>query len=79
MTTILEQIKEANDIKKILPEQYEELAQELRTFIIESVSKNENQSRPAGLLRAALGFGFVLISYLVPKILSPASPSPGTM
>ena len=39
MTAILEQIKEANDIKKITPDQYEDLAKELRSFIIESVSE----------------------------------------
>ena len=39
MTDILEQIKQANDIKKISPSQYEALAEELRTFIIESVSE----------------------------------------
>lgn len=39
MTTVLDQIKEANDIKKITPDQYETLAEELRAFIIESVSE----------------------------------------
>ena len=39
MTAILEQIKEANDIKNISPSDYEKLADELRTFIIESVSE----------------------------------------
>lgn len=39
MTAILEQIKEANDIKKIKPSEYAALAEELRTFIIQSVSE----------------------------------------
>lgn len=39
MTAILEQIKKANDIKNIEPSQYEALADELRTFIVESVSE----------------------------------------
>lgn len=39
MTKILDQIKKANDIKKIDPSQYGALADELRTFIINSVSQ----------------------------------------
>ncbi len=37
--TLLEQIKKANDIKKIAPEDYKELAQEIRDFLIEEISK----------------------------------------
>lgn len=40
MTDILEQIKQANDIKNIDPSQYETLADELRKLIIHSVSEN---------------------------------------
>ena len=35
---LLEQITKANDIKKINPEQYGELAQEIREFLIQSIS-----------------------------------------
>lgn len=35
---ILDQIKKANDIKNIPPEQYGELAEEIRQFLIESIS-----------------------------------------
>ena len=34
----IEQIKETNDIKKIAPENYEELAKEIRQFLIEKIS-----------------------------------------
>ena len=39
MAGILEQIKGANDIKAVSPSKYDELAQELREFIIHSVSE----------------------------------------
>ena len=39
MSAILEQIKQANDIKNIDPSQYGALAEELREFIIHSVSE----------------------------------------
>lgn len=39
MAGILEQIKGANDIKAVSPSKYDELAQELREFIIRSVSE----------------------------------------
>lgn len=39
MSGILEQIKQANDIKKIDASRYGELAEELREFIIQSVSE----------------------------------------
>lgn len=39
MSKILEQIKQANDIKKIEPSQYDALAKELREFIVHSVSE----------------------------------------
>ena len=39
MSAILEQIKQANDIKNIDPSQYGALAEELRDFIIHSVSE----------------------------------------
>ena len=35
----LEKINQANDIKKIAPEEYEQLAQEIRTFLIEKISR----------------------------------------
>ena len=35
----LEKINQANDIKKIAPEEYEHLAQEIRTFLIEKISR----------------------------------------
>jgi len=37
---ILEAIKDANDIKKIDPSDYQELAQEIRNFLIEKISRN---------------------------------------
>ncbi len=39
MSDILEQIKQANDIKNIDPSRYDELAAELRDFIVHSVSE----------------------------------------
>ena len=39
MSDILEQIKQANDIKNIDPSRYDELAAQLRDFIIHSVSE----------------------------------------
>ncbi|MCP1111226.1 1-deoxy-D-xylulose-5-phosphate synthase [Ohessyouella blattaphilus] len=36
---MLEQIKKANDIKEIAPEDYQELAAEIRSFLIEKISK----------------------------------------
>lgn len=37
---MLEQIKKENDIKKINPEDYEELAKEIREFLIDKISKS---------------------------------------
>ncbi len=37
---ILDKINQANDIKKVRPEEYEALAQEIRTFLIEKISEN---------------------------------------
>ena len=37
---ILDQIKNANDIKKIKPEQYDALAAEIRDFLVEKISQN---------------------------------------
>ena len=39
MSKILERINETNDIKKIKPEEYAELASEIRQFLVEHVSK----------------------------------------
>ena len=39
MSDLLKDIQKANDIKNILPEKYGELAQEIRDFIIQSVSE----------------------------------------
>lgn len=39
MSKILEKINETNDIKKIKPEEYAELASEIRQFLVEYVSK----------------------------------------
>lgn len=39
MSAILEQIKQANDIKNVAPSQYDALAEELRDFIVHSVSE----------------------------------------
>lgn len=39
MSKILEKINETNDIKKIKPEEYAELASEIRQFLVEHVSK----------------------------------------
>ena len=36
---LLDKIKSAGDIKKINPADYPELAQEIRTFLIEKISK----------------------------------------
>lgn len=36
---VLEKINQANDIKKIPPEEYEQLAEEIRTFLIEKISR----------------------------------------
>ena len=36
----LEQINETGDIRKIAPKDYPALADEIRTFIVEKVSKN---------------------------------------
>ena len=36
---ILEKIKNANDIKNIPPESYDALAEEIREFLIQSISK----------------------------------------
>lgn len=46
MSDILEQIKQANDIKNIDPSRYDELAAQLRDFIIHSVSETGG---PSGL------------------------------
>ena len=35
---VLEKINQVNDIKKILPEEYELLAEEIRKFLIEKIS-----------------------------------------
>ena len=40
MYKILENICKANDIKKISPDMYKELAREIRACLIENVSKN---------------------------------------
>ena len=37
---ILEKIKNANDIKNIPPESYDALAEEIREFLIQSISFN---------------------------------------
>lgn len=39
MSKLLEQIKQANDIKKIPVKYYQQLAEEIRTFLIDSVSR----------------------------------------
>lgn len=39
MTKLLDKIEKVNDIKKISPEQYGELAEEIRQFLVEKVSK----------------------------------------
>ena len=39
---VLEQIKEANDIKKIDPKEYPLLADEIREFLIEKIAKPED-------------------------------------
>ncbi|MGN0466683.1 MAG: 1-deoxy-D-xylulose-5-phosphate synthase [Lachnospiraceae bacterium] len=39
MTKLLDKIKKENDIKKISPEQYGQLAEEIRQFLVEKVSK----------------------------------------
>lgn len=36
---VLEKINQANDIKKIPPEEYEQLAEEIRAFLIEKISR----------------------------------------
>ena len=36
---ILDKINKPNDIKRIDPEEYEQLAQEIRQFLIDSISK----------------------------------------
>ena len=38
MSNYLDEIKKANDIKKIDPSRYDELAEEIRQFILDSVS-----------------------------------------
>ena len=38
---ILEKIKNANDIKNIPPESYDALAEEIREFLIQSISKGD--------------------------------------
>ena len=40
MSNYLDEIKQANDIKKIDPSRYDELAQEIREFILKSVSQS---------------------------------------
>ena len=40
MSGYLDRINEANDIKNIEPEAYDALAEEIRSFIIHSVSEN---------------------------------------
>ena len=37
---MLERIQKANDIKKLAPEELPELAQEIRQFLIEKISRN---------------------------------------
>lgn len=36
---ILEKIEQANDIKKLVPEEYDQLAKEIRSFLVEKVSR----------------------------------------
>ena len=39
MAKILDSIRQPNDIKNVPPAQYETLAQEIREFLLESISK----------------------------------------
>ena len=48
---ILEKIKNANDIKNIPPESYDALAEEIREFLIQSISKYRNQNYQSILLQ----------------------------
>ena len=41
---VLEKINQANDIKKIPPEEYEQLAEEIRAFLIEKISRTGRAS-----------------------------------
>ena len=41
---MLERIQKANDIKDLKPEELPELAQEIRKFLVEKISKNRRTS-----------------------------------
>ena len=46
MRMILEKIKEANDVKKLSLSECEQLAQEIRDFLIQSLSETMHASLP---------------------------------